>query len=332
MAFVDEITLHIKAGDGGDGVVGWLHESNREYGGPVGGDGGRGGHVYVRAVRAVNLLARYKTEKKFEAERGENGGSKDLHGANGRDLDIDFPIGSIITNTATGEKIYLSHEGERVLLLKGGGGGRGNKSFKSPTNRQPQQWTPGRPGEEADFFIEVELIADIGLIGLPNAGKTTLLNAITRAKGKIGAYPFTTLEPNLGDAGGYIISDIPGLIEGAAEGKGLGHKFLRHVRRTKILVHLVSVENEDPIHAYSIIRKELENFDPELAQKKEIVVLTKTDLIEDAEVLKRMVAEMEKAALVVMTLAIFDDIQVKALRDMLIRQVAGASGTDTASA
>ncbi|OHA07151.1 MAG: hypothetical protein A3J10_01835 [Candidatus Sungbacteria bacterium RIFCSPLOWO2_02_FULL_54_10] len=325
MAFIDEITLHIKAGDGGNGVVGWLHESNREYGGPVGGDGGRGGHVYVRAVRALNLLARYKTEKNFAAERGYDGGSKDLHGAKGKDLHIDFPIGSIITNNETSEKVYLSQDGEEVLLLKGGGGGRGNKSFKSPTNRRPEQWTPGRPGGEADFFIEVELIADIGLIGLPNAGKTTLLNHLTNAKGKIGAYPFTTLEPNLGDANGYIISDIPGLIEGAAEGKGLGHKFLRHVRRTKILVHLVSVEQENPVAAYTIIRKELENFDPELAQKKEITVLTKTDLIEDPAVLERMVAEMKKATPVVTTLAIFDDAQVKELRDMLIKEIVGVS-------
>lgn len=322
MAFVDEITLHIKAGDGGDGVVGWLHESNREYGGPVGGNGGRGGSVYARAVRAVNLLARYKTEKKFEAERGENGGSKDLDGANGDDLDIDFPTGSIITNLATGEKISLLHEDERILLLKGGGGGRGNKSFKGPINRAPEQWTPGKPGEEADFFIEVELIADIGLIGLPNAGKTTLLNALTRARGKIGAYPFTTLEPNLGDADGYIISDIPGLIEGAADGKGLGHKFLRHVRRTKILVHLVSVENEDPAAAYAVIRKELERFDTELAQKKEIVVLTKTDLIDDAGVVQSIKEKMEKIASSVMTLTIVDDAEIKDLRDLLLKEVA----------
>ena len=321
MAFVDEITLHIKAGDGGDGVVGWLHESNREFGGPVGGNGGRGGDVYVRAVRALNLLARYKTEKSFAAERGHDGGSKDLTGANGKDLEIDFPVGSIITNQDTGEKVYLSRDGEQVLLLHGGGGGRGNKSFKSPTNRQPEQWTPGRAGGEADFFIEVELIADIGLIGLPNAGKTTLLNHLTNAKGKIGAYPFTTLEPNLGDAHGIIISDNPGLIEGAADGKGLGHKFLRHVRRTKILVHLISVENEDPIAAYRVIHKELEQFDPELAQKKEIVVLTKTDLIQDLAVLNRMVVDMQNVAPVVTTLAVYDDVQVKALHDMLIKEI-----------
>ena len=321
MAFVDEITLHIKAGDGGDGVAGWLHESNREYGGPVGGDGGRGGDVYVRAVRALNLLARYKTEKSFAAERGENGGSKDLTGANGKDLEIDFPIGSIITNKTTGEKIYLSQDGERVLLLKGGGGGRGNKSFKSSTNRQPEEHTHGRPGQEADFFIEVELIADIGLIGLPNAGKTTLLNHLTRAKGKIGDYPFTTLEPNLGDADGYIISDIPGLIEGAAEGRGLGHKFLRHVRRTKILVHLVSVENKDPVAAYRVIRKELENFDKELAEKKEITVLTKTDLAKDPRHITRMIADIKKIAPAVTALTVYDEAQVKALRDLLMQGI-----------
>ena len=155
-------------------------------------------------------------------------------------------------------------------MLKGGFGGRGNESFKSSTNRSPEDWTPGRPGEEGEFYIEVELIADIGLIGLPNAGKTSLLNALTSARGKVGDYPFTTLEPNLGECYGFIISDIPGLIEGAAEGKGLGHKFLRHVRRTKILVHLISLENEDPIETYKIVRQELKAFDPELLNKKRL--------------------------------------------------------------
>ena len=279
--FIDELTIHAKAGNGGNGVERWLHVKDKEFGGPSGGDGGRGGNVYAVGARNLNLLAKYRNKKEFNAENGEAGGNKSLHGAGGKDLDILLPIGSIVTDKQTEEKIFLQKEGERVLLLKGGNGGYGNEHFKSSTNQNPTEFTKGKPGEEADFFIEVEIIADIGLIGLPNAGKSSLLNELTSANAKIGDYPFTTLEPNLGEYFGYIISDIPGLIEGAAEGKGLGHKFLRHIRRTKILAHLISLENEDIVETYKTVRKELEIFDKELLEKKEIVVLTKTDLIED---------------------------------------------------
>jgi len=322
MAFVDELKIRVKAGDGGDGVVRWRHEKNREFGGPSGGNGGRGGNVYAHAVRDAYLLARYRTKKEFAAEDGKDGKKSSLHGADGEDLDISLPIGSVITNTQTGEKISLSEEGERVLLLSGGRGGRGNESFKSSTHQRPDRWTPGNPGQEAEFFIEVELIADIGLIGLPNAGKTSLLNALTRAKGKIGEYPFTTLEPNLGECYGYIISDIPGLIEGAAEGKGLGHKFLRHIRRTKILMHLLSLEHENPRAAYHTVRKELERYDPELLTKKEIVVLTKTDLIDDPIRLEKLIGEMKKIVPTVLTVSLYSDEAVKALRDAILKEVA----------
>ncbi len=323
MAFIDEITIFAKAGDGGDGVVRWLHEKRKEFGGPAGGDGGRGGDVYARATRNIHLLSKYKTKKKLEAGRGDDGQGKTFSGANGEDLEIELPIGSIITNVKTEEKIRLSEEGEKVLLLRGGFGGRGNKSFKSSTNRSPKQFTKGKPGEEAEFFVEVELIADIGLIGLPNAGKTTLLNEMTNAQAKIGDYPFTTLEPNLGEFYGYIISDIPGLIEGAAEGKGLGHKFLRHIRRTKILVHLISLENEDPASAYGAIRKELGKFDEELVKKKEIVVLTKTDLIDDKEKLDKIIAKMKKVTPEVIAITMYDNTQIKALQNKLIGELSG---------
>ena len=286
--FIDELTIHAKAGNGGNGVERWLHVKDKEFGGPSGGDGGRGGNVYAVGARNLNLLAKYRNKKEFNAENGEAGGNKSLHGAGGKDLDILLPIGSIVTDKQTEEKIFLQKEGERVLLLKGGNGGYGNEHFKSSTNQNPTEFTKGKPGEEADFFIEVEIIADIGLIGLPNAGKSSLLNELTSANAKIGDYPFTTLEPNLGEYFGYIISDIPGLIEGAAEGKGLGHKFLRHIRRTKILAHLISLENEDIVETYKTVRKELEIFDKELLEKKEIVVLTKTDLIEDKKSLKKL--------------------------------------------
>ncbi|MFH1584772.1 MAG: GTPase ObgE [Patescibacteria group bacterium] len=284
MAFIDEIEIKVKAGDGGDGVVRWLHTRETELGGPSGGNGGRGGNVYAKTLRDVHLLSRYRTKKEFGAENGQDGQAKDLKGANGKDLELLLPVGSLITNTKTGEKFALNEEGERILLLSGGFGGRGNKSFQSSRNRSPDQATPGKPGQTAIFFVEVELIAHIGLIGLPNAGKTSLLNELTAAQGKIGDYPFTTLEPGLGELYGYIIADIPGLVEGAAEGKGLGHKFLRHIKRTKMLVHVISLENNDILKAYRTVRKEIEEYDPALLGKKEIIVLTKTDLRNDSDV------------------------------------------------
>ena len=321
MAFVDELKIFAKAGKGGDGVVRWLHDKGKELGGPSGGNGGRGGDVYVHAVRNVHLLSKYRTKKNFLAEAGEDGKRDRLHGASGEDLEIALPIGSIITNLKTNKKISLQKEGERELLLRGGSGGRGNESFKSSTNRSPKECTPGKEGEDAEFFIEVELIADIGLIGLPNAGKTSILNELTQAKGKIDSYPFTTLEPNLGEFYGYIISDIPGLIEGAASGKGLGHKFLRHVMRTKMLVHLISLENDNPEEAYKTIREELAQYNPELTQKEEIVVLTKTDLVDDPAYLKKVIEKMKKKNVAVFALSLYDDKTIKKLQGVLLGKI-----------
>ena len=321
MAFIYELKISVKAGQGGDGVVRWRHEKNWEYGGPSGGDGGSGGDVYAFAIRNVHLLSKYRTEKKFIAKDGRNGNKNSLHGLDGKDLEIALPVGSIITNLKTDKKISLQNDGDKVLLLSGGSGGRGNESFKSATNQNPEEFTLGEKGEEAKFFVEVELIADIGLIGFPNAGKTSLLNMLTRAKGKVGDYPFTTLEPNLGEFYGYIISDIPGLVEGAASGKGLGHKFLRHVRRTKILVHLISLENDNLVEAYKTVRKELDQYDPELSQKKEIVVLTKTDLIDNPAYIKKVVERMKKNTEIVFAISIYDDETVKILQDVLLEKV-----------
>ncbi|PIT96817.1 GTPase ObgE [Candidatus Campbellbacteria bacterium CG10_big_fil_rev_8_21_14_0_10_35_52] len=315
--FIDELIIHIKAGKGGDGVVRWLHEKDKEFGGPSGGDGGRGGDVFAVSARNLNLLARYRNKKEFCAENAENGKNNNLHGASGRNLEILLPIGSIITNKQTGEKIYLNKEGEKILLLKGGNGGYGNEHFKSSINQRPKEFTKGKLGEEADFYIEVELIADVGLIGLPNSGKTSILNELANTRGKVGDYPFTTLEPNLGEYFGHIISDIPGLIKGAAEGKGLGHKFLRHIRRVKILAHLISLENEDLDEAYKIIRKELGRFDKELLDKKEIIVLTKTDLIKDEKTIEKIIKKMQKINPNIIALTIYDDNSVKKFKDFL---------------
>ena len=327
MAFVDEVKIFVKGGDGGDGVVRWRHEKGRDLAGPSGGDGGRGADVYLRAVRNVHLLAQYRTKKKFHGERGKDGRKNSLSGASGETLDILVPVGSTITNLSTGDKISLYEEGERILLLKGGQGGRGNESFKSSTNRSPEECTLGEPGEEGEFFIEVELIADIGLIGLPNAGKSSLLNELTRANAKVGEYPFTTLAPNLGDCFGYIIADIPGLIEGSADGKGLGHKFLRHIKRTKILAHLISLENEDVVAAYNTLRKELEQYDPELLNKNEIVLLTKADLIEEDAFLEAVVRKMRKIVRDVLVLSLYDDKAVQVVRDTLIKAVDAEKGS-----
>lgn len=320
MAFIDEIKIYAKAGNGGDGVVRFRHEKYREFGGPSGGDGGNGGDVYIKAVRDVHLLSKYRTKKEFIAENGEIGMKNSLHGGNGKDLEIELPIGSVITNLSNDNKVSLNIEGERILILSGGRGGYGNEHFKSSINRQPKESTPGKIGEESNFFIEVELIADIGLIGLPNAGKTSLLNSLTRAKGKIGEYPFTTLEPNLGEYFGYIISDIPGLIEGAASGKGLGYKFLRHIRRTEILVHLISLENKDLVKTYKTIRKELKEFDEELLNKKEIIVLTKTDLFDKKEIEKAK-ERIEKEVDRVYSVSILDDKSIKFFGEQLLKDL-----------
>lgn len=322
MAFVDELTIHIKAGRGGDGVVRWRHEKGKEFGGPSGGDGGRGGDVYIEGSRDLSLLFKYRHEKHFAAKDGGAGGKNLLHGADGDDLIIPLPLGSVVTNLSTKRSVQLLTEGERILILSGGKGGYGNDHYKSSRNQRPMKATLGKPGEEADFFIELQLVVDVGLIGFPNAGKSSLLNALTNADAKVGAYQFTTLEPNLGAFHGFIIADIPGLIEGASKGKGLGYKFLRHVRRTKMLAHLISLENEDVLAAYNAIRKELELFDPELAAKDEIILLTKTDMV-DQETLDRARRALSATKRPIFDITVLDDASVKKFADSLVKLLRG---------
>jgi GTP-binding protein len=332
MAFIDEMTIEASAGRGGNGVVRWRQEKFVPKGGPAGGDAGRGGNFYVLAVRDIHILSKYKAKKSFSAGRGEDGGKKSLHGKNGEDFILELPIGSVITNLETDETWQLEEEGQKFMILKGGFGGFGNEHFKSSTNTTPKESREGGEGEKGTFKIELELFADIGLIGLPNAGKSSLLNSLTNAQARVGDYAFTTLDPNLGDFYGYVIADIPGIIEGASEGKGLGVKFLKHIKRTKSLAHLVSFENlksKSPagmLKTYKEVRKELEKYDKKLnlgndglASKKEIIILTKTDVIPEAQIVEKIAKEFKKITPNVFVLSLYDDKLVKKLSDGLIK-------------
>ncbi len=288
---VDEVTIHIKAGKGGDGAVSF--SKIPQVLGPTGGDGGDGGSVYVEGVSNLSALRQFRFKKDFFAQDGENGKVRNQSGRAGDDLVLKIPVGTIIHNLDKKERIEVLEVGKRILVAYGGKGGKGNNFFKSSTNTSPMQSEAGRPGQEFECLLELQLIADIGLIGLPNAGKSSLLNELTRAAAKVANYPFTTLEPNLGVYYGpndstIVLADIPGLIEGASGGKGLGIKFLRHIARTKQLVHCIASDSEDMVRDYKTIRAELKAFDPALLKKKEIILLTKVDLISEDEVKERL--------------------------------------------
>ncbi len=320
MALTDEIKFYAKAGNGGNGVVRWRHEKFVDRGGPNGGDGGWGGNVYISASRDIALLGTYKkTSKKFLAGNADDGEGRSKHGANGADLDVKLPVGSVITNESTGEVFEILDDKDRFMILSGGKGGFGNEHFKSSLLVTPTEATTGKPGEEGIFTVELRMIADVGLIGYPNAGKSSLLNILTQAKAKVGNYDFTTLDPNLGAYHGYVLADLPGLIEGASEGRGLGHAFLRHIARTKILVHLVSAENENVGKSYKTIRKELDKWSKDLLKKDEIVVLSKSDTT-DAKIIQKKKKELEKSSgAEVFVLSLYDDPSVKEFADSLIK-------------
>jgi GTP-binding protein len=292
MKFVDEVKIHVKAGDGGRGCLSFRREKFIPLGGPDGGDGGHGGDVYLRVESNLTTLLDFRYRVHYKAERGSHGMGKNRHGKNGAPLVIQVPPGTLVYDEETGELLAdLTAPDQEVLLLKGGMGGRGNARFATSTNRAPRHVQPGTPGEERWLRMELKLLADVGLVGLPNAGKSTLISAASAARPKIADYPFTTLVPNLGVVryGGYktfVMADIPGLIEGASEGHGLGTRFLKHVERTDLFLHLVdlsSMQEGDPLHNFETINKELERHNPQLLKKTQIVVLTKTDITEVRE-------------------------------------------------
>jgi GTPase len=289
MKFVDEARVRVQAGNGGRGSASFRREKFVPFGGPDGGDGGHGGSVYLRAASGINTLADFRIERTFKAGHGEPGGSNDCSGHGGADLTVPVPVGTLVRDADTGEELGdLTRDGEELLVARGGKGGWGNQRFKSSTNRAPRQFGPGLPGEKRALELELKVIADVGLLGLPNAGKSTLIRAVSAARPKVADYPFTTLHPNLGvvDVGehrSFVMADIPGLIEGASEGAGLGHRFLRHLQRTRLLLHLVDIAPPDPAadpvrDARAIVR-ELKKFSPELAAKPRWLVLNKRDLM-----------------------------------------------------
>ena len=288
--FYDEAKIYVAAGDGGDGSVAFRREKYVPYGGPAGGDGGRGGDVVLYVDTHLNTLHRFSKRRHFRASRGEHGRGKNQHGASGEDRRVPVPPGTVVRNADTDDLLGdLSEPGQELVVAKGGRGGRGNARFKSPTNQAPRIAEHGEPGQERWLRLELKLLADVGLVGVPNAGKSTLLAAVTAARPKIAPYPFTTLQPNLGvvvlgDAGDplteFVLADIPGLIEGAAEGKGLGHEFLRHIERTRVLIHLLDGLSTDPVSDLIAINRELTAFGHGLAEKPQVVACNKIDLPE----------------------------------------------------
>ena len=314
---IDKITIKGEAGKGGDGVVKWRREKFVPLGGPWGGNGGKGGDLYFRAIRDVYGLQKYDNNKEYFAKDGESGGTKLKSGLAGDDVILDIPVGSIVYNREYDLTYKFDVEGETRLMLRGGKGGYGNDHFKSSTNRSPEEFTKGARGEYATFDIEVEMIAKVGLIGLPNAGKSTLLNEITRANAKTANYAFTTLEPNLGNFRGYVLADLPGLIEGAADGKGLGHKFLKHIKRTEVLMHMVSAENDSVSEVYKTVRLELGKYDSELIEKEEILILSKTDTVTTDELIIKL-RELEKeSGKKVLQLSVYSDKDISNLSSYL---------------
>ncbi|MFB3905481.1 MAG: GTPase ObgE [Acidobacteriota bacterium] len=327
--FVDHAKIFIKAGSGGNGCLAFRREKYVPKGGPSGGNGGHGGSVYLRSNPHLNTLLGFKYQQHFEAQRGRHGEGSNRHGRDGEDRYIDVPVGTQVYDEATGELLFdLDRPGMTVLAAQGGRGGRGNACFATSTNQAPRRVEPGQRGEEKVLVLELKVLADVGLVGYPNAGKSTLISVISAARPKIAGYPFTTLTPNLGvvqydEYSSFVVADIPGLIEGAHAGSGLGDQFLRHVERTKILVQLIDVSHlgdPDPVHAYETICHELELYSPELMKKRQIVVASKIDAV-DPDRRARLAAFCQAGGLLFHEISAATGRGIRELKDRLVQQL-----------
>lgn len=330
MKFIDEVTLHCASGHGGAGCVSFRREKFIPFGGPNGGDGGRGGDLIFEATKSLSTLLELRHKQHQKAERGQHGMGKDRHGAAGEDLIIKVPVGTLIKDAETGEELAdLTEDGQRVVLLKGGRGGQGNARFATSTNKAPKFAQPGEEGEERKLRLELKLMADVGLLGLPNAGKSSLISKVSAARPKVADYPFTTLAPSLGVVGykdyrSFVMADIPGIIEGAHAGAGLGHRFLKHLERSGILVHLVDISGlpeSDPYGAFEAVNRELALFSEELGGKDQIVALTKMDLPTAREHLEQATAWFKERKIVVYPISSATGEGVEALLDAIAQRL-----------
>lgn len=311
---IDDVTVQISGGKGGDGIVGF--SKTRLTLGPTGGNGGPGGDVYLEGINDISALQQFKFTKEFKAEDGGVGTTRLNDGPRGKDLILKIPVGTVVTNLDTGEVHEVTQAGEQIMVAHGGYRGRGNFHFRASTNTSPKEFEEGKDGESFRFRLELKMIADVGLVGLPNAGKSSLLNALTGAHSKVGNYSFTTLEPHLGAYYGLILADVPGLIEGASEGKGLGDKFLRHIERTRQIFHLVSAESDDVVRDYNIIRAELEAFNSELTKKTEQLFLSKMDMVTEDEAAEKL-KKLKKCNSNALAISVIDDARMKVVKKLL---------------
>ena len=313
---VDTVTIIVKAGDGGNGAVSLRRTAMTAKGGPDGGNGGNGGNVYVRGSNNLRDLRQFRFKKKIIAENGVPGKGDNLFGKNADHLIVYVPIGTMITDLDTGQVFEITDTTNLILIASGGKGGRGNVEFKTPINQTPRFAEKGTKGEAKRLLFNLKLIADIGLVGLPNAGKSSLLSVLTNATPAIGSYPFTTLEPNLGMFGVHSIADIPGLIEGASTGKGLGIQFLKHIEKTQLIVHCIDAGQTDPEKNYEIVRQEFQEYNPVLLTKPEIILLTKTDTV-DASIIKKYALSLKKKKKTVLSISIYDEKSIEVLKKIL---------------
>jgi len=330
--FIDEARIYVKAGDGGNGCLAFRREKYVPRGGPSGGDGGRGGDVYMVANDQINTLLHFRFNPEHKAQRGRHGEGSDCTGQDGETIELQVPVGTVVYDEARGEKLHdFTHDGERLLVARGGRGGKGNARFTTSTHQAPTEHEPGKPGQERRLRLELKLLADAGLVGFPNAGKSTLISRISAARPKIAAYPFTTLEPNLGvvkmdDFRSFVVADIPGLIEGAHLGHGLGTQFLRHIERTKLLVHLVDVSDasgRQPVEDFETVMRELASFNADLARKPMVVVASKMDAAQDRERVASLKRLAEQRGLPYFEISSATGLGIEALKHAIAERLLG---------